>query len=502
MRKLAWIALFAGLASACGSPPPSNVAPVATAKPVAGAAPAPTTPEPETPDAAFRYVPPDPATARSALPTPVDLTLANGMPVRFLEMRKSPVVTAVVIVRWKTLAKVPGTAGLFGAGFFRLKLPSGQSLMDELEKIGARAWATTDQDATYLRLSTLKDSVEPAFSLIITALRSGKLDAAGLERARDFVKRDLEDESPSARTDRVSDAQLFPASHRYHDPSAGSLDALGKLKVDDLHRFRDAALAPEGVSFGVAGSISKADLTAALDRVLGSWTAKPPAKPKALSKKEQEVIPPGMTHAVFVTEEPSGKLPQAIVSIPMPNGTKSDFASALVAWGLLVERAAQRLRDASSDGKSHLDSHMRPRALGRTLLIYAETIDGRPAVAAESILKAMDDVVKGDFPDRDLTYMRRARSLRSMPGDGLESLLWFLADEITSGAPPGAELFLSDAIDAAPRDEIVRAAGVYFKRDRVSVVIDGGARSDKDAFEKLGAGPFTFVPAPKKGAKK
>ncbi len=503
MKKLALLALIAGLATACGSPPPSNVAPAATAKPVGPSAqPAAATAEPETFDAPFRYVPPELATARGALPTPVDFTLASGIPVRLVEMRGSPVVAAIVIVKWKTIAKIPGTAAVFGSGFFRLKMPSGRSISEELELLGARTFATSEQDAMYLRVSALKDSAEQAFSLVFAALRSGKLDAAGLDRARDFTGRDLENESPSNRVDRVSDTMLFPASHRYHEPFTGSLDSLKKIKLDDVHKYRDAALVPEGVSFGVAGAMSRSELSSVLDRAIGSWTAKPPPKAPDAPKKGAEVIPPGMAHGVFVSEEASGPSPQVVVAIPMPDAGKPGFAGALVSWGLLVERAAGRLRAASTDGRSHLDSHMRPRIQGRTLLLYADVLDHRPAATIEHLLLAMEDVTKGVFPDQDVTYVRRMRAHRATPGDGIESLLWFLADEITTGAPPGSELSAEAAIDAIPRDEIVRAAGMYFKKERVSVVVDGGAKSDKEALEKLGAGPVSFVSAPKKGAKK
>ena len=500
MRKIAFAAALAALLGACGSPPPANVPPgskaAPDARPVSSAAPSADAADPQTPDATFRYAPPDRAAPVAPLPTPIDFTLSNGQAVRFVEVRKSPVVTAVVVVKWRSLAKIPGTAAVFGAAFHRLVLPSGKSLMDELEGLGARAFATSDQDATYVRVTAVRDVAAEALTATISALRSGKLDVESFTKARERVIHDVEGESESARADRVADAQLFPASHRYHAPSTGAVEGLDKLKVDDVTRYRDAALAADGIAFGVAGAMSKDELSAALERAVNGWTAKASAKPAKPSAKADEVAPAGMAHGVFVTDRASGSRPLGIVVIPMPDGNKADFAAALVAWGVLVERAAQRLRDAAADGRSHLDSHMRPRMLGRTMTLFV-TAESAPGRAVEHVLAAMDDVVKNDFPDSDVTYTRRARSIRATPMDGVESYLWFLADELRSGSPPGAELGLAPKIQAVPRDRIVAAAAAYFKRDRVSVVIDGGSRDEKDALEKLGAGPVKFVAAPK-----
>lgn len=489
--KAAWTFALATLMAACGASPatmpaeaPSGPAPIATSAATNVAEPA----APETPDAAFRYVPPELGETPVPLLTALDVTLANGLTARLVESRTSPVAAAYLTVRWKTVAKIPGTGAALTVALERVKTPSGQTLGDELRDLGASWRSTSTQDGLQLRIVALPRLVEPALALVLGALRSGKVDKAILDWARERLQKDNDGESDTQKAEREVDLRLFAAGHRYHDAATGTAESLKKLAPADLTRFRDAAVAPDGVAIAFAGAMTKPEMEALLERVAGGWKAAP--------KGNVAALPPAAL-GVFLADRPGDAAIRVVVTVPVPGASRADFATSLVATNAFVQRCYAHLRADSPIARWQGVDRTRTRFDGRMLEWIVDVSAGTAADVVQASIQAMDDLAKGTLPDAELTTARRDVARRVLNADGIDATLMTTAEELLGGASPGALLGVFAAGPAAPRADVLRVAAATFRKDRASVVATGPIAAEKAAFEKLGLGKVTLENAPK-----
>lgn len=498
VRSLAVALPFA--IAACGAPAaPPAVAPTPATQSAPAALPA----APETPDAAFRYVPPGLWKATTSTLAPVEVRLANGLAGRFAEARSVPVVHATVVVRWSSAAPVAGTAKMLGELLEEAKLASGRTLREELADLGTAVRVYTVHDATFFSVGALHPLIEQALDKVLAALRSGKLDQAALDRERKAALPFLEKASARDRFDRTVGEHLFPASHLYHDPTAGTVDSLKKLKIEDLTRYRDAAVTPDVVSVAAVGAMSQPDFSAMLERLAGSWAApKPGAKSAA---RGTTPIPKGPTHGVFLVEDRTTEDTHVTLAFPAPQPGHGDLAAATVAWSVAVGRVLTLLDERLQGQWQRSNGRTFTRRETSLLQWLGEVKQGNAAGAVDVALQAIDGVAKGDISDAELARARSFRANRALGDDGFGDTAMVLAAEASMLSRPGIFLDDSAAVRVVTRQEVIHAAQTYLKKELASVVAVGDVVSERAAMEKLGLGPVT-VPGEKKaqdkGAKK
>lgn len=488
--KALWIGALAMLVGACG-----EAAVPAPAKGPLPSTPGATTAMPsaaplaqETPDAAFRYVPPDLGDPVAPALTAEDVTLANGLTGRIVASRTSPIAGAYLTVRWKTAPKIPGSGAALGGSLDRMKTASGRTLGDELRDLGASwSWFVT-QDGIQIRIVALPSLLEPALALMLATLRSGKIDKGILDTTRERVQKDIAAETDIVKAQRRVDAHLFGASHRYHDAANGTAESLKKLAPADVMRFRDDALGPDGVTIAFAGALTKGEVAAVLERVAGGWKAA--AKGKAAAPVEA-------ARGVFLVDEPGGEQAHVVVTMPILTPGRADFEASLVAAPVFVGRCFTHLRAVAPASEWQGIDRFRPRAEGRMLEWIVDAPAGSAATVVEAALRAMEDFTNGTLLDRELLTARRKIVRRVLAVDGIDAQLFATAEELLNGAPPGALIGLYATAPVVPREDVIRAGTALFRKDRAIVVAWGPVAKEKAAFEKLGLGKVIIENAPK-----
>lgn len=494
--RIGWIATAAALALGCG-PAVSNVGPAAAPAVTASAEVAPKTlpAAAESEDAAFRYLPPLQGGARAPEVTVEELTTAHGVPARLVESRVAPIVSASLMVRWMSAPRLEGTNGMFAVTLSQTVLGSGRTLREEVRDLGAQMSVWGAEDGVVVNLSAMPQMFEPSLAQVIEALRRGKVTAAAMENARKIAKSEETSDRGSPNIEaayRWGLPRLFPSGHPFHFAVVASVDDAKKMKAEDLMRFRDAAVSLESISLAVAGAITKAELSDAIEKATSGWKA---------SGKKLAAPAPALAGA-FLVDDPDAREVGVLISLPSAAPTAADRGAARVAQQLFIDRAAAQMRELlPADKAAPGVFRARARAFGHVLDWFVTASNVEAKAIAEGMLRGIDDVVKGDVTETELASARAMVSTRVPGRDGLDALLYPLVEEMTYGTAAGSML-LGSSPQTATRADVIRLAGAMLHKDRVSLVAKGRVASEKGAFEKLGFAKVSVESVAKKGGKR
>jgi zinc protease len=159
-------------------------------------------------------------------------------------------------------------------------------------------------DVVSVSATTLKETLEPAFDLLASALAEPRFDERSLERVRAEQLASLRADAtdPNRLASRRFWADAFPG-HPYATPADGLPETVAALDRDAVAAAHRRGLARDRLMVAVVGAISADELGPLLDRVFGALPAEGPPLP--------EPAEPSLAGTVTVIDLP---IPQSVVT--------------------------------------------------------------------------------------------------------------------------------------------------------------------------------------------
>lgn len=206
------------------------------------------------------------------------VTSPSGLTAWLIEDHRNPVIAMEMIFKTGAADDPESKQGLAnllastldeGAG--ELGSTAFQSALSE-QSISLRFKAGADRFSGALQ--TLTDKSAAAFELLRLALQRPRFDddAVNRMRAQVMAKIRADQQNPQGRAWRTWMKSAFP-DHPYGRPRNGNLQSVGAITGDDLARVTTAGLSREGLSIGVVGDITAAQLATVLDQVFADLPA-------------------------------------------------------------------------------------------------------------------------------------------------------------------------------------------------------------------------------------
>ena len=209
---------------------------------------------------------------------------------------------------------------------------------------------STGVDASTVSLTVLKKNFSPAFSIFADVVVRPQFDAKEFKRVSDLWRNDLKSrpDEPSRVARVVNAAVLYGPGTPYGHPSDGLLEAAEKIDLPAVKKFYAENFRPDKAVLVVAGDITRAEVTAALDANLGSWKA--PAAAKKPTKAELPVPRPAAQRPkIVLVDRP--KAPQSVITIVRegvmasePDAIRLDLVNTPLG-GSFTSRLNQNLRE-------------------------------------------------------------------------------------------------------------------------------------------------------------
>ncbi len=264
------------------APPPAR-APAPIASPALASPPPPAPPSPTAPH--DRELPGEGPPHPIVLPRPDRAKLACGADL--LVVRRSRLPLATIYVVWPTgaAAEPAARAGIASLTADLLTEGAGaRSALEvaaEVERLGARLASGATWDATFVTLTTLGRTLDPALAVLGDVVLRPRFEASEVERVRKSSKSALlQLTDQAAQQAALAGARaIYADDDRYRELLQGSARGLDVADRDGVVGWHAAFLRPEQATVIVVGDVELAAIRRRLDRALGP--ARRPAAPPA-----------------------------------------------------------------------------------------------------------------------------------------------------------------------------------------------------------------------------
>jgi zinc protease len=449
----------------------------------------------EPPPAVAPAPPPDPEAWRAQKPGPEaekpwtpptakSITLANGVPVYFVENKGLPLVSVRLVMKVGREAN-DGKAGLAALTANLLdegtKTRTGAQIAAEAQSLCAELSVGAGEEVSWVALDALAgEPLAKSLDLLADVALNPRFDAKDFARVQTETLTSIQSARAEPRdvAARVFLQQLWGANHPYGTPAVGSEASVKAIKADDVKKFYKSWWHAGNAAIVVSGAVDEATLKPLLEQRLGAWKAAKGTRPDVLAPSV-----PSKTRVVFV-EQPGAVQSVLRVGTAGPKRTAPEFQAANVAGtivgGMFWSRLNMNLREEHGWSYGAYGGFSENRDFGtfavrtsvqadKTAPAVAEVLKELAAAAQTApgddvLVRAKDGLTKslaGNFE----TNAGTAGSFLAVPQFGLPTDLW--------------SIWLQDLgkVDAAAA---AAQAKRYFDNNRMLVVVVGPRTIEAD----------------------
>jgi len=372
---------------------------------------------------------------------PEEMTLSNGMKVSYWNRPTLPLMSVGALFSGGADQDATGKDGM--AALTAAMLDQGgagsldaQGFSKALDMIGAQFSANAGHQSAGATISVTSSNFDKALALYADALIRPKFDSKEWARVQRVSATNLEQENddPGTVASKVSNREFWGSAHPYGRPVSGTPDSVRHLTVDDLRSEHARIFSPSNATLFVAGSLSKEQVKASLEKTLGNWrggsttVASKPAYLGPQNSKLRLVIvdKPGAVQTVVRFTFPS-------TEIKDPNRIKLDALSVILG-GSFTSRLNQNLRE----DKGYTYGAGSRFALDSGIGFLVASADVRADVTGASLKEFLKEFAKirtGDITDAEaakaVSTLRTGtiQSLTALEGIVHEAMTYSLHDQ-------------------------------------------------------------------------
>ena len=223
--------------------------------------------------------------ARAAAPVQVTTSPA-GIEAWVVEAPDIPMLALEIVIPGGASTEPADKSGV--TAFLAALLTEGAGELDaaafsaRADELALRLSVEAGRDEVSVSARMLTENLEESLELLRLALTEPRFDAEAVERVRAGMIASLRSESasPEAKADLAWRAALFDGDP-YGRRTDGTEESLAAISVEDLRAAQARAIHRAGLSIGVVGDLSAAEVGPMLDRLLGALPAEAPAEPGA-----------------------------------------------------------------------------------------------------------------------------------------------------------------------------------------------------------------------------
>ncbi len=208
-----------------------------------------------------------------------EATLKNGMKVVLAKREGVPTVVMNMVFDAGYATDPSAKAGRASVAMNmmdeRTKTKDALQINEELSMLGASLSAGSDLDASYLRMTTLKPSLDPSLDLYADVLLNPAFPAKEFDRLKKDQLSQIQREkaTPIQMALRVFPQYLYGKDHAYSLPLTGSgyETSVESMSLSDIQDFHKDWLKPNNATLVVVGDLELSELTAKLEKRFSKW---------------------------------------------------------------------------------------------------------------------------------------------------------------------------------------------------------------------------------------
>ncbi len=435
-----------------------------------------------------RILPPPPGKPVTVtIPTPSEVTLANGMHLITVEKHDLPLVTAAVVSEGGGALDPAGEAGLASLTAELLtkgtKTRSATEIANQIESLGGAIGSSADWDGASVSITVTADQLAPAMDILADVAQNPVFAADELERARaqaiDAANVQMKD--PMALAGMVASNTVFGAAPYGHvlEGTPASLKAITRDAVTGAYA---RSWRPGDTTLVMVGDITPAAARALAEQEFGVWK---PAGAAAAVAPEPAAYP---EPRVVVVDFPGAGQAGVVVGRPAIARADPRYYAAQVANAVLGVGFSSRLNEEIriKRGLSYgAGSGMPGRRLVGPLMAQTQTKNPSAAEVVSLIVGEMEKLDAAPVPEAELDSRKAVlvggfgRAVETTAG-----LVSILGDCVMWDLPVSEIRHYSDNIEEISPEAVQRVAAQLFDPEGASIVVVGDSKLFVDDLRK------------------
>ncbi|MEP0963304.1 MAG: pitrilysin family protein [Roseobacter sp.] len=327
-----------------------------------------------------------------------------------------------------------------------------------------------DDDAVSVSARFLSENRDEAVTLLRSALIEPRFDADAIERVREQVISGIKsnEKDPDALASLAMDGIAF-GGHPYATSLSGTVESVGGLTRDDLISAHAKVLARDRIYIGAVGDITKEDLAALLDGLLGELPEVGAPMPPVIAVD----IPGGITVVPFETPQSVARFAQRGIKQDDPDYFTAVVMNHVLGGGSFESRLMDEVR-----AKRGLTYGVYSYLAGKDLAeIYIGSVSSANDRIAEAIAVIKDEWVKAategltqEEVANAKTYLTGAYPLRF---DGNGPIANIMVGMQMLGLPIDYIATRNERVDAVTVEDVKRVAGELLDPEGLHFVVVG-----------------------------
>ena len=428
--------------------------------------------------------------------------LANGLQVVLAERQTVPVVN---IALQFDAGYAADTFGKLGASSFTMAmLDEGTSLRSaleisaEAESLGANISTSSNLDTSIVKLSALKDKLNPSIELFADVVRNPAFEDEEIERLRQRWLATIEQEKtqPVGIALRNLPPLIYGKDHAYGIPMTGSGTeaSIASLTREDLVDYYSTWIRPSNGTLFVAGDTALEDILPLLDKAFGKWREDRRALPR---KNLAEVELPEQGRLIIIDKPGS---PQSLIlagHVAPPTGAPDNIAIETmndILGGQFTARVNMNLRE--DKGWAYGAYTFMPDARGQRMWIaYAPVQTDRTRDSLQELVREFGDYLSSAPPTEDELSNSVRNSVNSLPGrfESSNAVLESLLSNQRFGRGDDYVESLKGRYESLGLQQVRAAAEEVIHANRLTWLIIGDREKIEAGLRELDLGPVSIM---------
>lgn len=423
-------------------------------------------------------------------PRPVESKLKNGLRVMVLEDHRTPTFTISIVMQAASLSEPPEFASTVAgatAAMLRVgtKTRTAREIADALAELGGSVGASSGARTTSVTVSGLTDNLDALLELCADVLFNPSFPQTELDNLKQRQVSSLiaSRAQPAFLANERMNALLYPNDVR--KVIAPTEESLKKLTRQHLIDYYDKYYKPAGGLIGVTGDVSKKEIVAKLEKMLGGWKGAPPEPPKF------PLDAPIQQKKIVLVHRPNSVQTYLMVANRAIGRKDPDYIACMLMNQVLGSGPASRLFRNIREEKGYTYGINSGFSASWYFNHFTASTNVRSEVtgaALEEILKEFRDVRDRPVPADELDGARRAMvGSFALSLESSSSLLSRATQLKEYNLPADYWDKYPAAVMKLTAEQVRQTARKYVPVDNIQIVAVGDADKIRDQLKKFGA---------------
>jgi predicted Zn-dependent peptidase len=364
-------------------------------------------------------------------------------------------------------------------------------LSSAVADLGATLATAAGVDGSFVALTSLKKNLDAAFALFGDVVARPRFEPKEWRRASELWKNALRKraDDPQAVARLVTAAAFYGPGTPYGHPTDGLLSDAKNVDLGAVKEFYASMWRPEQAVVVAVGDVTRAEISALVDRSLGTWKAAP--APKKAAPAKAEAPPPAHPKLVLVDRADA---PQSVIAVARagvaaadPAGPRLDLVNTALG-GSFTSRLNQSLRE--DHGWTYgVRSAFNPARRAGTFVVRAAVQTKFTGDALKETLAQLRSMAATGLTEPELGKVRaQDRADLVQDYETVSGVSRRLASLALLGLPPGFDAEASRSRQSASLGDLAGLAKAWVDPGDAVVVVVGPKADVAPQLEGLGLG--------------